>query len=144
MTTTDGGALSPRKTFLGHPRGLVILFFTEMWERFSYYGMQTLLVLYMVKYLLLPGNMERVWLLRPLQSLLGGLEGQPLASAIFGLYTSLVYLTPILGGLIADRFLGAQRESVDVALDSFTDKEREMLADLLTRLAEERAAFTGA
>jgi POT family proton-dependent oligopeptide transporter len=71
--------------------------------------MQALLVLYMVKYLLLPGNFERVWLLKPLQSMLGGLEGQPLASAIFGLYTSLVYLTPILGGLIADRWLGRRR-----------------------------------
>ena len=68
--------------------------------------MQALLVLYMVKYLLLPGNLEQVWMLRPLQAALGGLEGQPLASAVFGLYTSLVYLTPIAGGLIADRLLG--------------------------------------
>lgn len=107
-TTASAAEAAPAadRAFLGHPKGLGYLSFSEAFERFSYYGMQALLVLYMVKYLLLPGNMERVWLLRPLQSLLGGLEGQPLASAIFGLYTSLVYLTPILGGLIADRLLG--------------------------------------
>lgn len=97
------------RAFLGHPKGLGFLAFTEAFERFSYYGMQALLVLYMVKYLLLPGRIENVWLLKPLQSLLGGLEGQPLASAIFGIYTALVYLTPILGGLIADRVLGRRR-----------------------------------
>jgi POT family proton-dependent oligopeptide transporter len=71
--------------------------------------MQALLVLYMVKHLLLPGARGNVWLLQPLQAALGGLEGQPLASAIFGLYTSLVYLTPIAGGFIADRLLGRRR-----------------------------------
>jgi proton-dependent oligopeptide transporter, POT family len=97
------------RAFLGHPKGLAYLSFAEAFERFSYYGMQALLVLYMVKYLLLPGKVEQVWLFGPLQTALGGLEGQPLASAIFGLYTSLVYLTPILGGLIADRLLGKRR-----------------------------------
>ncbi len=97
------------RAFLGHPRGLGYLSFAEAFERFSYYGMQALLVLYMVKYLLLPGRVEQVWLFRPLQAALGGLEGQPLASAVFGLYTSLVYLTPIAGGLIADRLLGKRR-----------------------------------
>jgi POT family proton-dependent oligopeptide transporter len=97
------------RAFLGHPRGLGFLAFTEAFERFSYYGMQALLVLYMVKYLLLPGNMQQVWLLRPLQALFGGLEGQPLASAIFGAYTALVYLTPIAGGFVADRLLGKRR-----------------------------------
>ena len=105
MTSSD----RDERAFFGHPKGLGYLSFSEAFERFSYYGMQALLVLYMVKYLLLPGNFERVWLLKPLQSMLGGLEGQPLASAIFGLYTSLVYLTPILGGLIADRWLGRRR-----------------------------------
>ncbi len=105
MTSSD----RDDRAFFGHPKGLGYLSFSEAFERFSYYGMQALLVLYMVKYLLLPGNFERVWLLKPLQSMLGGLEGQPLASAIFGLYTSLVYLTPILGGLIADRWLGRRR-----------------------------------
>ncbi len=95
------------RAFLGHPKGLGYLSFVEGCERFSYYSMQTLLVLYMVKYLLLPENMGKVIGLSFLQnSYYGGLEGQPLASAIFGDYTALVYLTPILGGIIADRWLG--------------------------------------
>jgi len=94
------------RAFLGHPKGLGYLSFVEGCERFSYYSMQTLLVLYMVKYLLLPENMGNVIGLSFLQnSYYGGLEGQPLASAIFGDYTALVYLTPILGGIIADRWL---------------------------------------
>jgi proton-dependent oligopeptide transporter, POT family len=96
------------RAFLGHPKGLGYLAFTEAWERFSYYGMQTLLVLYMVKELLLPGHIEHVWFFKSIQRLYG-LEGQPLASAIFGTYTGLVYLTPILGGFLADRVLGKRR-----------------------------------
>src|ERR1051326_2623634 len=96
------------RAFLGHPKGLGYLAFTEAWERFSYYGMQTLLVLYMVKELLLPGHIEHVWFFEPIKRLYG-LQGQPLASAIFGTYTALVYLTPILGGFLADRVLGRRR-----------------------------------
>src|SRR5262245_25815306 len=99
--------------FLGHPRGLAFLFTTEMWERFSYYGMRALLVLYMVKYLLLPGNAETVMglatLRSALESIFGPLGVQPFASQIYGLYTGLVYLTPFFGGLIADRWLGQHR-----------------------------------
>jgi POT family proton-dependent oligopeptide transporter len=95
--------------FLGHPRGLWYLAFTEAWERFSYYGMQSLLVLYMVKYLLLPGRIEHIAAFSSVRVLYFGLEGQALASAIFGTYTSLVYLTPILGGFLADRLLGRRR-----------------------------------
>jgi POT family proton-dependent oligopeptide transporter len=97
------------RAFLGHPRGLGYLAFTEAWERFSFYGMQALLVLYMVKELLLPGHVENVAGFETLRALYGGLDGQPLASAIFGTYTALVYLTPILGGLLADRVLGKRR-----------------------------------
>jgi POT family proton-dependent oligopeptide transporter len=98
------------RAFLGHPKGLGFLGFTEACERFSYYSMQTLLVLYMVNYLLLPGRMENVVGLKWLQAhVYHGIEGQPLASAIFGTYTSLVYGTPILGGLIADKWLGRNR-----------------------------------
>ena len=69
--------------------------------------MQTLLVLYMVNYLLVPGRMDKVIGLNWLQMhVYHGISGQPLASAIFGTYTSLVYATPILGGMIADRWLG--------------------------------------
>jgi proton-dependent oligopeptide transporter, POT family len=95
------------RAFMGHPKGLGYLAFVEGCERFSYYSMQTLLVLYMVKYLLLPEHIGGVIGLDWLRSVhYQGLEGQPLASAIFGDYTSTVYLTPILGGLIADRWLG--------------------------------------
>ncbi|TDW68193.1 POT family proton-dependent oligopeptide transporter [Novosphingobium sp. PhB55] len=95
------------RAFLGHPKGLGYLSFVEGCERFSYYSMQTLLVLYMVKYLLLPENVGKVAGLSWLRGWhYAGLEGQPLASAIFGDYTSLVYLTPILGGIVADRWLG--------------------------------------
>jgi proton-dependent oligopeptide transporter, POT family len=95
------------RAFLGHPRGLGYLGFTEACERFSYYSMQTLLVLYMVNYLLVPGRMEKVIGLGWLGNWhYPGLQGQPLSSAIFGDYTSLVYLTPILGGIIADKLTG--------------------------------------
>src|SRR4051812_38518423 len=95
------------RAFLGHPKGLGYLGFTEGCERFSYYSMQTLLVLYMVNYLLVPGRMEKVVGLNWLQTnVYHGLQGQPLASAIFGTYTALVYLTPIFGGIVADRWLG--------------------------------------
>src|SRR3954469_7122465 len=103
----DAVADADDKAFLGHPKGLGYLAFTEGCERFSYYSMQTLLVLYMVNYLLVPDRMDKVIGLDWLQAnVYHGLEGQPLASAIFGSYTALVYLTPIFGGIIADRWLG--------------------------------------
>src|SRR3954468_749632 len=95
------------RAFLGHPKGLGYRAFIEACERFSYYSKQTLLTLYMVNYLLVPARMDGVLGLNWLRSWhYEGLDGQPLASAIFGDYTSLVYLTPILGGIIADRFAG--------------------------------------
>jgi POT family proton-dependent oligopeptide transporter len=95
------------RAFIGHPKGLGYLGFTEACERFSYYSMQTLLTLYMVNYLLLAGHIEGVAGLGWLREWhYPGLEGQPLASAIFGDYTSLVYLMPILGGIIADKLTG--------------------------------------
>jgi proton-dependent oligopeptide transporter, POT family len=97
----------------GHPRGLTFLFATEMWERFSYYGMRALLVLYMVKYLLLPGHADNVIGLGALRQffewMFGPLAIQPFSSHIYGLYTGLVYLTPLFGGLLADRVLGQHR-----------------------------------
>ena len=95
--------------FFGHPRGLWYLAFTEAWERFSYYGMQSLLVLYMVKHLLLPGSIEHIAAFDAFRKVYGGLDGQALASAIFGTYTASVYLTPIFGGFLADRVLGRRR-----------------------------------
>jgi POT family proton-dependent oligopeptide transporter len=105
--------VSASDDLFGHPRGLTFLFTTEMWERFSYYGMRALLVLYMVKYLLVPANADTVIGLATLRSILEGMFGplgvQPFASHIYGLYTGLVYLTPVFGGLIADRWLGQHR-----------------------------------
>jgi POT family proton-dependent oligopeptide transporter len=83
------------KTFWGHPRGLSTLFFTEMWERFSYYGMRALLILFMTA-----------------PATAGGMGiDVPTAGAIYGLYTAMVYMTGLPGGWIADRFLG-QRHAV--------------------------------
>ena len=99
------------RAFLGHPKGLGFLAFTEAWERFSYYGMQSLLVLYMAKYLLLPGHIEHVALFGVFHGLpmYAALQGPALASAIFGTYAALVYFTPTFGGFIADRWLGRKR-----------------------------------
>jgi proton-dependent oligopeptide transporter, POT family len=100
----------------GHPKGLTFLFTTEMWERFSFYGMRSLLVLYMTKYLLLPDHSGTVMGLQQvrgaLETLFGPLDVQPLSSQIWGFYTALVYFTPIFGGLLADRVLGRRRTVV--------------------------------
>ncbi|WP_423141473.1 peptide MFS transporter [Parablastomonas sp. CN1-191] len=87
-----GGMIAARKSdeFAGHPRGLFVLFYAEMWERFSYYGMRALLVLYLTKH----------WLFEDSN-----------ATLIYGAYGALVYITPVLGGIIADRWLG-QRKAV--------------------------------
>jgi POT family proton-dependent oligopeptide transporter len=110
---TGATAQNSSPEFLGHPRGLTFLFATEMWERFSYYGMRALLVLYMVKYLLHPDQAGAVAgygaIKTALEVVSGPLSVQALASQIYGLYTGLVYLTPIFGGLLADRYLGQRR-----------------------------------
>src|SRR5262252_6244958 len=81
------------RAFFGHPRGLSVLFFTEMWERFSYYGMRALLILFMTA---------------PVAA--GGLGFETtVAGAVYGLYTSMVYMTSLPGGWIADRLIGQRR-----------------------------------
>ncbi|TMJ01045.1 MAG: peptide MFS transporter [Alphaproteobacteria bacterium] len=104
----------------GHPKGLTVLSATEMWERFSYYGMASLLVLYLVKYLLLPGQVEAVIGYRAVKAVLEGMFGplapQPLASQIFGFYAGFAYLLPIFGGYLADRFFGQRRMAIAGAL----------------------------
>ena len=108
-------ALPARKprTFFGEPRALAYLSFTEAWERFSYYGMTALLVLYMSEQLLLPGHVEHVAgfvaFRAGLEALFGRMSTLALASQIFGLYTGFVYFTPVFGGWIADRFIGRRR-----------------------------------
>jgi proton-dependent oligopeptide transporter, POT family len=100
---------------MNHPKGLFYLAFTEAWERFSFYGMSALLVLYMVNQLLLPGHVENVAgfaaFRASVESVFGPLSTQALASLIFGLYAGFVYFTPLLGGIIADRWIG-QRNAV--------------------------------
>ena len=108
------GAIAPKQpNFFGHPVGLGYLVFAEAWERFSYYGMQSLLVLYMGKQLLLPGHVENVVAFpafrAAIQHFTGPLTPAALASMIFGLYAGLVYLTPLAGGFLADRVLGRTR-----------------------------------
>ena len=104
----------PDDSFLGHPRGLAYLAFAEAFERFSFYGMQTLLVLYMATTLLNPGHVEHIAGFAGFRAGIEALYGRPLSvtalgSAIFGAYAGLVYLTPIAGGMIADRWLGRTR-----------------------------------
>ena len=118
-SATMGRGASPTATKFGHPRGLYYLAFTELWERFSYYGMTALLTLYMVKQLLLPGHAENVLGLDGLRHLFefrGPMSNLAFASLIYGWYGGLVYFTPLLGGLIADRWLGAKRTVVLGAL----------------------------
>ena len=113
LERSETGARTAPRAFLGHPIGLSVLFGTEMWERFSFYGMRSLLVLYLTQYLLLPGHIEGVWGYTAIRSgfefFAGPLDIQPLSSLIYGLYTGLIYMTPLLGGWIADRFIGQKR-----------------------------------
>jgi proton-dependent oligopeptide transporter, POT family len=110
---TDIAVTLPRRTFFGEPRALAYLAFTEAWERFSYYGMTSLLVLYMSEALFLPGHIEHIAgfaaFRGALQSVFGPMSTLALASQVYGLYTGLVYFTPIFGGLIADRLIGRRR-----------------------------------
>jgi POT family proton-dependent oligopeptide transporter len=101
------------RAFLGHPKGLGFLAFAEGWERFSFYGMSALLAVYLHDQLLRPGHVEHVAGFAPfragIEGLYGPLSPAALGSAIVGLYLGLVYLTPIAGGFIADRWLGRTR-----------------------------------
>jgi proton-dependent oligopeptide transporter, POT family len=100
----------PPRTFFGEPQALAYLSFTEAWERFSYYGMTALLVLYLSQQLLLPGHVEHVAgfaaFRHGLEAVFGPMSTLALASQIVGLYTGFVYFTPVFGGLVADRWLG--------------------------------------
>ncbi|HEX7442016.1 MAG TPA: hypothetical protein VF319_18175, partial [Caldimonas sp.] len=104
------------RSFFGHPAGLGWLSFCELWERFSFYGMQALLVLYLTNYLFLPQNIGRVAGIETLRGFIERVTGptspQQLASAVFGLYAGFVYLTPLFGGLLADRVLGRTKTVV--------------------------------
>jgi proton-dependent oligopeptide transporter, POT family len=116
MTHSPTIGVKTDASLFGHPRALSFLFATEMWERFSYYGMRSLLVLYMVKYLFDPerfGNVIGLAAVKRMHEFLWGpLDVQPFSSLIYGDYTMLVYFTPIFGGLLADRVLGHRRTVV--------------------------------
>ena len=81
------GAVRTERTWFGHPRPLGLLFATEAWERFGYYGMRALLVLYLIQHFVFSDN---------------------IAYGLYGAFTSLVYLTPLIGGFIADRYFGSK------------------------------------
>jgi POT family proton-dependent oligopeptide transporter len=114
MSAIDARPAKPA-TFLGHPRGLFFLFSTELWERYAYYGMVAILVLYMQKHLFQPGHAEHVLgygpIKRGLEWIYGPLSAQAMASHVYGVYILLSYAAPTLGGIVADRFLG-QRKAV--------------------------------
>ena len=117
-TTLPEGKLHSRDdtAFLGHPIGLAWLSACELWERFSYYGMQILLALYLTKYLFLPEHIGSVMGIGAIRAVVEHFLGPrtPLQLGLFiaGLYSGLVYLTPIFGGLVADRLLGRTRTVV--------------------------------
>lgn len=98
---------------MGHPTGLAWLSASEFWERFCYYGMQTILVLYLTHYLLQPGHVEQVWGFESFRALIAKVYGSAstmtIASNTAQLYAALVYFTPLFGGLLADRVLGRTR-----------------------------------
>jgi len=127
-----------RPSYFGHPKGLFFLAFTEAWERFSFYGMTALVVLYMVNQLLLPGHVENIagfaGFRHAVESVTGPLSTQALASQIFGLYSGFVYFTPLLGGIIADRWIG-QRNAVVIGALSMSAGHIAMAADQTFLLA---------
>src|SRR5438552_1476942 len=103
-----------QRTWLGQPRGLFILFMTEMCERMSYYGMRSLLALYMLNHLFIrPNGGQKVLgftaIKRSLESSFGPLGTQALQSQVYGLYTGFVYFAPFFGGMLADRLLGRRK-----------------------------------
>ncbi|HEY3778896.1 MAG TPA: oligopeptide:H+ symporter [Rhizomicrobium sp.] len=115
MATTSAAAelrsgSKRERSFIGHPEGLAWLSGSEFWERFAYYGMQTLLVLYLTHYLLQPGHVEQVWGFGAFRRFIGWIYGtqsqMALASNTAQLYAALVYMTPLAGGYIADRLIG--------------------------------------
>jgi len=100
----------PSRTFFGEPPAIAYLAFTEAWERFSYYGMTSILVLYMTQTLFMPGHIDQIVGFKVFRSgltaVFGPMSTVALASQVYGLYTGFMYFTPILGGLIADRWIG--------------------------------------
>ena len=101
------------RELFGHPFGLTVLFLTEMWERFCFYGMRGLLALYVAHRLARPdvaGTVPGFFAVRhAIEAVFGPLDNEQLADQIYGLYTAFVYFTPIFGGIVADRIVGQRR-----------------------------------
>jgi len=112
---SPSAAPAPPRELFGHPIGLSVLFFTEMWERFCYYGMRALLVMYVAQHLSHPEVAAKALWFYPIrhaiEGVFGHLDNEQFADQIYGVYTALVYLTPLFGGILADRLIG-QRRSV--------------------------------
>lgn len=110
VANNSGADAGTDRAFFGHPRGLGYLAGTELWERFSFYSMQSLLMLYMTKYLLLPENSGKVTGLRTYRSVVEGIFGPmtdlALAAQTFGLYSGFMLVTPLIGAWLGDRVLG--------------------------------------
>jgi proton-dependent oligopeptide transporter, POT family len=115
LSSPPAPAPRAQRELFGHPVGLYVLFLTEMWERFCYYGMRSLLVLYVVKRIATPAVAPTVPGYFALRALIlhvfGPQDDHQIADQIYGIYTALVYLSPLFGGILADRLLG-QRKSV--------------------------------
>ena len=111
--TAAADAQIERRQVFGHPRGLLVLAGTELWDRISFHGMQALLTLYMAEQLFLPGHVEKIVGFPALRGAVDGLFGhlttQGLATQVFGLYVGFVYVTPTLGGWLGDQILGRAR-----------------------------------
>ena len=95
--------------FFGHPLGLGVLAGTELWERFSFYGMQAILMLYMTKHLLASEVAPRVWGLQAFRGLFGDVDDLAFAAQTFGIYSGLLYATPLIGAFLGDSRLGKTR-----------------------------------
>jgi POT family proton-dependent oligopeptide transporter len=120
MTALDATAAASPRGFFNQPRALLYLAFTEAWERFSYYGMTSLLVLYMTQALFLPGHVEHVAgfgaYRAAMEAVFGKMSTLALATQTYGLYTGFVYFTPLIGGWLADRLIGRRNAVVAGAL----------------------------
>ena len=116
----DGPRRAHARTFFGEPRAIAYLAFTEAWERFSFYGMAALMVLYMTQALFMPGRIEHVAgfavLRRMLEGVFGPMTPLALASQVYGLYSGFVYFTPVLGGIVADRWIGRRNAVMSGAI----------------------------
>lgn len=123
-------AKAPARELFGHPIGLTVLFATEMWERFCFYGMRALLTLYVWKHLSRPEIAEHVFGYAAVRAFVNEASDKAFAYEIYGIYTGLVYLTPLVGGVLADWVIG-QRKSVVIGAIVMSIGEMLLMKDSL-------------